>query len=87
MSRILFTESGFEQYVYWQTTDRKKLQKINKLLQSVERNGVMSGEGQPEKLKHTVDEYSRRIDEKNRLVYKVTGDMIIVVACKGHYVD
>ena len=45
----------------------------------------MSGEGKPEKLKYADNEYSCRIDAKNRLVYEVTGDQIKVISCKGHY--
>ena len=85
MSDILFTELGFEHYVYWQLQDKKTLRKINQLLKSIERDGAMSGEGKPEKLKYADNEYSRRIDAKNRLVYEVTGDQIKVISCKGHY--
>ncbi len=85
MSDILFTELGFEHYVYWQSQDKKTLRKINQLLKSIERDGAMSGEGKPEKLKYADNEYSRRIDAKNRLVYEVTGDQIKVISCKGHY--
>ena len=64
MSKIIFTEIGFSHYVYWQTQDKKILKKINKLLQSISRDGAMEGEGKPEKLKHKEGEFSRRIDEK-----------------------
>ena len=70
MSKVIFTEIGFSHYIYWQEQDRKTLRKINKLLQNIARNGVLGGEGKPEKLKHKDGEYSRRIDEKNRLVYE-----------------
>jgi toxin YoeB len=85
MSRIVFTEKGFAQYVEWQLEDRKTLNKINKLLQSISRDGAMKGEGKPEKLSHAPGTYSRRIDAKNRLVYEMDGDQIIVELCKGHY--
>lgn len=85
MSVIVFTENGFEQYVEWQTNDKKKLRKINRLLKSIERNGPMKGEGKPEKLSYDPGAYSRRIDEANRLVYEISNDQIIVKACKGHY--
>lgn len=87
MSKIIFTEIGFSHYVYWQTQDKKILKKINKLLQSISRDGAMEGEGKPEKLKHKEGEFSRRIDEKNRLVYEFSEDKITVKACKGHYED
>ncbi len=62
--------------------DRKK---NNRLLKSIERNGAMEGEGQPEKLKNLPDTYSRRIDEKNRLVYIAVAGNYTIKSCKGHY--
>ena len=79
-----FTEIGFEHYVYWQTQDRKTLNKINRLLQSIERDGAMNGEGKPERLKYG-NGYSRRIDDDNRLVYEIKNSVLIVKACRGHY--
>ena len=87
MSKILFTELGFKQYVYWQGQDRKMLRKINSLLKSIERDGAMAGEGKPEKLTGRINTYSRRIDDTNRLVYEVSEEYITVKACKGHYED
>lgn len=58
--------------------------KIIKLLKSIEREGVLNGIGKPEKLRYS-NRYSRRIDNKNRLVYDVESDKIIVFSCKGHY--
>ena len=85
MSNITFTEPAFAQYLYWQTQDERTLKKINQLLQSIDRDGVLNGLGKPEVLKHLGGDFSRRIDEQNRLVYTVEGDNIIVKACKGHY--
>ena len=79
-----FTEIGWEHYVYWQNQDHKTLNKINRLLQSIERNGAMGGEGKPERLKYGLG-YSRRIDEANRLVYTVENNIITIKSCKGHY--
>ncbi|MBQ3825732.1 MAG: Txe/YoeB family addiction module toxin [Spirochaetaceae bacterium] len=87
MSKITFTEEGWSDYLYWQLHDKKIVQKINRLLKSIERDGVMTGEGKPEKLKYRQDDYSRRIDEKNRLVYTVSEEQIIVKICRGHYED
>ena len=84
---MTFTGDGWEEYVYWQDEDRKTLKKINRLIQSIERDGAMEGEGQPEKLKALPDTYSRRIDEKNRLVYIATAENYTVTACKSHYGD
>ena len=87
MSRIVFTEKGFEHYVYWQIQDRKTLRRINDLLKSIGRDGIMGGIGKPEKLKHKEGEYSRRINDSDRLVYEMTDDQIIVKSCRGHYED
>ncbi len=87
MSKILFTETGFAHYLYWQNQDKKMLRKINNLLKSIDRDGALKGEGKPEKLKYADDEYSRRIDHANRLVYKISKDTITIMSCKGHYDD
>ena len=82
-NNILFTETAWEGY--WQNQDKKTLKKINQLLNDIKRNNF-SGIGKPEPLKNQFSGYwSRRIDEKNRIVYKVENDMIQVVQCKGHY--
>lgn len=81
----LFHERGFEDYSYWIENNLKKVKKIHKLFKSIERDGVMNGEGKPEKLKHMDGFYSRRIDDENRLVYTVKDDTLITVSCKGHY--
>ena len=85
MSRITLTEKGFQQYIAWQTMDKKMLKRINELLKSIDRDGAMNGIGKPEKLKHRDGEYSRRIDDANLLVYEIDESGIIVKACKGHY--
>lgn len=85
MSKIVFAEEGWSDYLYWQGQDRKTLKKINKLLQSIIRDGALNGEGKPERLKYRTDEYSRRIDEENRLVYQVEKDVVFIKTCCGHY--
>ena len=85
MSDIIFTETGFKQYIEWQNEDKKALIKINKLIKSIERDGPMKGEGKPEKLLYSPGSFSRRIDSKNRLVYEVRDKQIVIKACKGHY--
>ena len=87
MSEITFSEEGWDDYLYWQVQDKKTLQKINRLLKSISRDGALEGEGKPEKLKHKDGEYSRRIDKENRLVYEFSEDKITVKACRGHYED
>lgn len=74
-----------EEYCYWQTQDKKTLKRINQLLADIARNNF-TGMGKPEPLKNNLNGYwSRRIDEVNRLVYKVTNNQIEVIQCKGHY--
>lgn len=86
MSKVSFQDDGWLHYLYWQLQDRKTLNKINRLLQSIERDGALNGLGKPEHLKYR-DAYSRRIDDSNRLIYEVRGDETIVISCKGHYDD
>ncbi len=86
--KITFAEEGWEDYLYWQTQDKKILKRIHQLLQSIERDGALQGIGKPELLKYgKAGSFSRRIDDMNRLVYEVSQDQIIVKSCKGHYDD
>jgi toxin YoeB len=79
-----FTDSAWQQYGSW-IDDKKVLKKINSLLDDISRNGN-TGISKPEPLKGNLSGYwSRRIDEYNRLVYKVEGDDTIIISCKGHY--
>lgn len=66
-------------------SEQTDAEKINKLFKSIDRDGPMGGEGQPEKLKNLPNTYSRRIDEKNRLVYIASGGNCTITACRGHY--
>lgn len=84
MSKIQFTELGWEDYLYWQFRDKKILKKINDLLKSIECDGVSADLGQPEKLKYLNNEFSRRINDADRLVYTVTDGIITVISCRGH---
>ena len=89
MSRPQFTEQAWEEYMYWQNQDKKTLKKINKLIADIMRNGALSGEGKPESLAGNLHGYySRRINDKDRLVYKVLESNIIeIYSCKDHYSD
>ena len=80
----LFEELGLEHYIYWRKQDLKTFDKINQLLKSIERDGILNGLGKPERLKYGTG-YSRRIDEANRLVYDIDGNKIIIKSCRGHY--
>lgn len=87
MSKISFSERAWQDYLYWQGQDKKVLKRINQLLQDIERNRYV-GIGKPEALKGDLSGFwSRRIDEVNRLVYRVFGEFIEVIQCKGHYDD
>jgi toxin YoeB len=80
-----WTDDGWADYVYWQTQDRKTLKRINALLADIDRH-PFSGIGKPEPLKGDSQGYwSRRIDEANRIVYKVEREQIIIAQCGGHY--
>lgn len=85
MSKLSFSEKAWEDYLYWQTQDKKTLKRINQLLQDIERNGY-SGIGKPEPLKGDLSGcWSRRIDEANRIVYRLTDNTIEILQCKSHY--
>ncbi|WP_333876416.1 Txe/YoeB family addiction module toxin [Methylobacter sp.] len=85
MSEVSFTETAWEQYIEWQTEDKKTLKRINLLIQDILRN-YFTGIGKPEPLKGNLSGFwSRRIDDSNRIIYTVDNDIIQIVACKGHY--
>lgn len=84
-----WTDDAWEDYIYWETQDKKTLKRIHKLLKDIDRNGN-EGIGKPEPLLGNFAGYwSRRIDDKNRLVYKIDEkqDMIKIVQCRSHYRD
>lgn len=85
MSKFTFEERAWDDYLYWQTQDKCVLKKINQLLKDIERDNF-NGIGKPEPLRGDLSGYwSRRIDETNRIVYKIQGEFIIIAACRGHY--
>lgn len=87
MNNISFSENGWEDYLYWQTQDKKTLKRINLLLQDIIRNGN-DGIGKPEPLRENLSGFwSRRIDETNRLIYRISEERIEVIGCRGHYDD
>lgn len=84
--RLLFTDYGWEDYLYWQQEDRKKLKRINTLIEDVKRNGNLTGIGKPEALKGNLQGfYSRRIDSEHRLVYRSTSEQVEILQCRYHY--
>jgi toxin YoeB len=83
----LWTDKGWEDYLYWQIQDKKTLNKINHLIQDIARNGN-DGLGKPEALRDNLSGWwSRRISEEDRLVYRIVGDNIEISQCRGHYGD
>ena len=81
----IWQEEAWEDYLYWQSQDKKILKKINSLIQDIERH-PFEGIGKPEPLKHDLSGYwSRRIDETNRIVYKVDNDVLEISQCRTHY--
>ncbi len=87
MRNLQFTDESWDDYIYWQTQDKKTLRRINSLIQATKRE-PFSGIGKPEALKENLSGFwSRRIDETNRLVYEVDDDAITVISCRYHYAD
>ena len=87
MKKIWFDEA-WDDYVYWQGQDKKTLKRINALLKDIERKGGFDGIGKPEPLKGELSGFwSRRIDETNRFVYRVGGEVLEILSCRGHYDD
>lgn len=83
--KILFTENAWQDYVYWQQTDKKLLKRINELIKDIQRS-PFDGIGKPEPLKFSLSGYwSRRIDLEHRLVYKIEGKQIFILQCRYHY--
>lgn len=82
---IAWAEKAWEDYLYWQATDKKTLQRINLLIKDIRRHPFI-GIGSPEPLKHNWSGYwSRRIDREHRLVYKHNNEETIIVQCRYHY--
>ena len=85
MSNISFTDKAWQDYCYWQSQNKKTLKRINLLLQDINRNNF-TGIGKPEPLKNDLSGYwSRRIDDSNRIVYRINNEQIEIIQCKGHY--
>ncbi len=83
--KLVFSQQAWEEYLWWQKTDRKVVQRINGLIQEVQRT-PFEGTGKPESLKHALSGYwSRRITEEHRFVYKVEGDSLLIAQLRYHY--
>lgn len=83
--KLTFQEEGWEDYLYWQSMDRKQLRKINILIRECLRT-PFAGTGKPEPLKgEFAGWWSRRIDQEHRLVYRATEDTLLIAQCRYHY--
>ena len=83
--KIIFSSQSWEDYLYWQKTDRRILKRINALIKEVCRE-PFAGTGKPEPLKHALAGYwSRRIDEEHRLVYKMEHNALCIAHLRYHY--
>ena len=84
---LSWSDDAWDDYCYWQNQDRKISKRINMLIKDIKRNQY-TGIGNPEPLKHDLNRYwSRRIDDKNRLVYNIKDDVIYIIQCGSHYRD
>ena len=84
----IWQEEAWEDYLYWQGQDRKTLKKINQLLKDIERNGYEGGLGKPEPLKGDLSGFwSKRIDDKNRIVFRIVDEKLEIAQCGSHYRD
>ena len=83
--KLTFSTNAWEQYLYWQTTDKKVLERINLLIKDIQRTPT-EGIGKPEPLKHGLSGYwSRRINDEHRIVYKPQNDTILIAQLRYHY--
>ena len=81
----VWSDHAWEDYLYWQTQDKKILKRINQLIKDIDRNGYV-GLGKSEPLKYELQGYwSRRIDDEHRLVYRIVDNNIEIVSCRLHY--
>ena len=83
--KIVFSRRAWEDYLYWQKTDRKIVQRINALIKEIQRS-PFEGVGKPEGLKHAMGGYwSRRINDEQRIVYRVKDDELQIAQLRYHY--
>jgi toxin YoeB len=84
--KLAWTREGWEDYLYWQSQDRKSLRRINQLIADILRDDPFEGIGKPEALKHALaGAWSRRIDEANRLVYVASDTHVTILQARYHY--
>lgn len=82
---LTFSSTAWENYLYWQSTDKKILTRINLLIKDIKRSPY-NGIGKPEPLKHGLSGYwSRRINDEHRIVYKTQNNTILIAQLRYHY--
>jgi len=82
---LIFSSKVWEDYLYWQETDKSQVKRINLLIKAIQQN-PFEGIGKPEPLKHSLSGYwSRRINDEHRIVYKVTGGDLFIAQLRYHY--
>lgn len=83
--KLIFAEQAWEDYLYWQKTDKKLVNRINTLIKDIMRD-PFDGIGKPEPLKHALSGYwSRRINDEHRIVYKFDGEALLIAQLRYHY--
>jgi toxin YoeB len=81
----IFSDDSWEDYLYWQTQDKKNLKKVNQLIRDIERS-PFDGIGKPEPLRNELSgKWSRRINEKDRIIYRVDDENLFIYSLKDHY--
>ena len=82
---LIFSDKAWDEYMYWQNTDKQILKKINQLIKDIKRE-PFEGIGKPEPLKYELSGFwSRRISDEHRLIYEVSESYIAIVSCRFHY--
>lgn len=83
--KLIFAEQAWEDYLYWQKSDKKLLKRINTLIKDIQRD-PFEGIGKPEPLKHALSGYwSRRVNDEHRMVYKIKDDSLLIAQLRYHY--
>jgi len=83
--KLIFAEKAWEDYLYWQKTDKKMVNRIHALIKDIQRD-AFKGIGKPEPLKHALSGYwSRRINDEHRIVYKIVDGAMLIAQLRYHY--
>ena len=83
--KLIFSDDAWDDYLYWQKTDKSILKRVNLLIQDIQRS-PFEGIGKPEPLRHALSGFwSRRINDEHRLVYSIEGDVLRIAQARYHY--